>query len=720
MQVTFAAHPPNDHGKPHSLIDHLISVGELSADFAAKFGAAELGRWAGRWHDVGKFNPRFQKYLMAEEGGGGPDHKAAGALLALEHFSPLSFVICGHHGGLPSLQSLKPWLKDKRENVSVQATLRQATAELPQINPVKPLQAPSWLSNASKDAAELFIRMLFSVLVDADFLDTEMHCCPENARIRTAAAPGLEELEQRFLLNVDRALAHLPGRNKQARMRLINTCAKAAQQDQGMFTLPLPAGDDRTSGALAFALRHCITRPAERIIFAVSPGELKQRMIEVYKYLSGRDRVLPATTVPIPLADCPDNPWYRSVCAKLACENWKAPVVITTTSHLFASLFSSQPARCRKLHNICQSVLILDDFQNLPPRIFGPITCLLRELVEHYGVSLLLASERLPALEKTNLAGLLSSARPITGSGARPRIRRHYIRCELQDNPVPARALANMISSAYQVLAISNSKSDTLTLLNHLESEATFHLSSLLCRAHRNHVLSEIRVRLRCDLPCRVVATQMLDLGLRFPLVLRAMAPLDNLLGANRCCRSGPNGKPGKLIIFEPEIVTGPAGVFSSATAVTRNLLRRGGPALEDPDLYENYWRTLLGLVDQDGKKIQEKREAFDFPAVSEQFPPFDTDTEPVVVHYVPPGKQLSPATSLLERVRSGIGRERELGRLLKGYTVPIYRSSILRYQKRGLVVAVFPGLWEWRGEYDHGLRGIQMDSASFDCKEAA
>jgi len=374
QQVAFAAHPPNQQGKSHDLIDHLINVGELAAGFAAKFEAAELGRWAGRWHDVGKFNEDFQKYLFAEEGGGGPDHKAAGALLALEHFSPLSFLIYGHHGGLPSLQQLKPWLSYKQKNTSVQETLQLAMAQGAELNPSRPLSAPSWLQKAGKEEAELFLRMLYSTLVDADFLDTEQHFCAKNAEARRLPSPGAGELEKRFQRNFERMITGRRRGARFARRLVLSNCVKAAEQPPGIFTLPIGPPADRTIYALGFALHHCCFHERERVIFVVPPRLLKQRIVELYGCLADRQHSLEAPPDLTPLVGCRDFGPFHSLRARLAAENWNAKLVITTAPYFFESLLSYQPAPCRKLHNLCHSALVLEGLQTVPPGILEPVT----------------------------------------------------------------------------------------------------------------------------------------------------------------------------------------------------------------------------------------------------------------------------------------------------------------------------------------------------------
>jgi CRISPR-associated endonuclease/helicase Cas3 len=719
QQVAFVAHPPNAQGIPHSLLDHLSRVGKLASEFAAKFGAAELGCWAGKWHDVGKFNPVFQRYLAAEEGGGGPDHKAAGALLALEHFSPLCFVIFGHHGGLPSLHELKPWLALQQDNSIVRATLERALAEGAELNPAEPLHAPSWLEGASKEQAELFLRMLYSALVDADFLDTEQHSAPETAAVRNAPAPRMEELEKRFLANFDRAISNRRRGACNGRRHVLDQCRRAAEEPRGLFVLPISPPADRTIYAFGFGLRHAVAHGAERIILVVTARDFKQRIVDLYNCLKDPEQHLGDSAETVPLAACPEFALPLSLKARLAAENWAAPVVITTDSEFFGSLLANRPGRCRKLHNICRSIVILDEFQRTPLGFLDAVTAVLDELIAHYGATVVLASENLPALGKTLLASRLNAAHSIVRPRFRNGVWRAPVHFEIESVPLGWNEVAQRMSTARQALAVVNTKADALALFARLPAGHAFYLSSHLCPAHRARVLAEISVRLRCGLPCLVVGTQLAEEALagHFPLVLRAMGPLERILLAGTCCTHGRClDRQGKLVIFDPKFAHEVSGVYSTATAVTRNLLRQPSAAIDSVVTQQKYRQALADGVDHDRYGIRHLREAFDFPAVSEQLVFAPANSESVVVHYMPPGRKHSPIRNLIVRAREE-GASPELSRLLRGYTVPVYRSRIQTLQEQRTIENIVPGLWEWKGQYDPQV-GIIFEEGSMDAVE--
>lgn len=176
--MAFFAHTENEAGLPHRLCDHLQSVGALACDFArdANPAFAEAVLWAGLLHDLGKYRDEFQAYLREERESSAETHHAVyGAALAFQKkWLGLAFAIAGHHAGLHDLGQLKALVCDERY---------KAAERLPRIverfaAEVRPLddQMVDLVFDKSQAAhAEFYIRLLFSTLVDADFLDTEAH-----------------------------------------------------------------------------------------------------------------------------------------------------------------------------------------------------------------------------------------------------------------------------------------------------------------------------------------------------------------------------------------------------------------------------------------------------------------------------------------------------------------------------------------------------------------
>ncbi|MGI8915601.1 MAG: CRISPR-associated endonuclease Cas3'' [Chloroflexota bacterium] len=389
------AHSRNDVGQRQDLVAHLRGVAELATQYASGFGAPEVGYLLGLWHDLGKFNPHWQQYLLASEQGlikrgHGPDHKAVGAQLALSRLGPTALCVQGHHGGLKDPTDLRSWLKDRLREPGADEALAQARQAIPNLDPAS---LPTLPSHVAKDslAAELFLRLLFSALVDADFLDTEGHASRDRAEIRGANL-SVDELWQRF------AASHsqLVGRGvrpqgihtdivHRVRAQIYRNSINAAGAPPGMFRLSAPTGGGKTRAGMAFALRHALRHGQQRVIVAVPFITITEQTAQVYRNIFGADsQGLPAVLEHHSgayRADIGSDDFDPSVnWSRLAAENWDAPIVVTTTVQLFESLFSSMTSRARKVHRLANSVIILDEAQALPPRLLKPILDTLQQL----------------------------------------------------------------------------------------------------------------------------------------------------------------------------------------------------------------------------------------------------------------------------------------------------------------------------------------------------
>lgn len=405
------AHSRNDSGQRHDLVVHLRKVAECAAEFADPVGSAELARFLGLWHDVGKFHPSFQAYLLACEAnpkarGRGPDHKAAGTLLAMQkNFGLAALLVHGHHGGLRTPTDFKSWLAERSKDPAVRQALTLARQEIPDLDPPAPVSIPA---HALRDphAAELFLRLLFSALVDADFLDTERHFQDERAALR-GIDWSLADLWTRFERHYRHRFPEEPSPADsvgQARRTIYEASLAAAELPPGLFRLNVPTGGGKTLSGMAFALRHALRHGQRRIVVAVPFISITEQTADVYRAafrsdVDDRPAVLEhhsaAWEDPASSEDFhPEHVW-----ARLAAENWDTPIVVTTTVQLFESLFSNSTSRVRKLHRLAQSVIILDEAQALPRHLLAPILDVLKQLCTHYGTSVVISTATQPAFE---------------------------------------------------------------------------------------------------------------------------------------------------------------------------------------------------------------------------------------------------------------------------------------------------------------------------------
>ncbi len=703
------AHSENASGKKHSLKKHLEEVARLASVFADKFQAGPWGYLAGLLHDLGKVNPAFQDYL-----GGktirGPDHSSAGAVLATQrqYWKGLAFLLSGHHGGLPSFPDIKQRLQEKSSEPAIQEVCRNADqiVTLPEPDSPPPLNSPLQV--------ELFLRMVFSTLVDADFLDTEHHFNPEKSEFRKKPY-DLKALGRLLHADQTRKFADCdPNAVNRVRHEIYQDCLQAAAWPPGIFRLTVPTGGGKTRSGLAFALEHAANRNKQRVIVALPYTSIIDQTAQVYRDIMGDEYVLEHHSAVMP-AESEAN-FLQDQWARLAAENWDAPVIVTTTVQLFESLLAHKPSACRKLHNLAHSIIILDEAQTLPPPLLGPILEVLQQLVDHYGVTLVLCTATQPALTEANspyLKGLKGEIREIVPDPARYFQALKRVTYERPQEPWPWERVAQEMRRAPQCLAVVNTKTDAQVLLDALDDPESLHLSTLLCMAHRREVIAEIKRRLNPEkpMPCRVVATQVVEAGvdLDFPLVLRALGPLDRIVqAAGRCNREGRLApEEARVIIFRPKAGKMPQKAYRSGSEIADSMLNQAEADLHSPVIYEAYFRQLYQVVNTDEKNINEFRANLNFPEVAARFRLIEDDSVPLVVRWPREG---SPVEEMLARLqtqgRVKGGEARLLLRRLQPYLVNVRRRVLLQYQQKGLVRELPLGLWEWLGNY-HETRGL-------------
>jgi CRISPR-associated endonuclease/helicase Cas3 len=713
------AHSTNSQGQRHDLVTHLASVAEQAQQFASGYGAGELAYWAGLWHDLGKFHPEFQRYLLACEATPGnrhrgPDHKRTGAMLAMTRLPPLALAVQGHHGGLPARDQAKGWLGDPAYRAASNQALELAKAVL--TDRLEPSTVPAWPAWANAPTtAEMLLRMVFSALVDADCLDTERHFSPERSPLRENPwrladlwARFEEDQAHRFAGADDTAV-------NRVRREVYADCLAASAAEPGFFRLTVPTGGGKTRSSLAFGLRHALAHDLERIIVAIPYTSIIEQTAQVFREIFPVERVVLEHHSAVGVREgtddapvTPDQAW-----ARLAEDNWDAPIVVTTNVQLFESLLGQRTGACRKLHHLARSVIVLDEAQTLPPHLLEPALDVLRELVAHYGASVVLCTATQPALDAAPGFPGLPNVREIV-----PDAGRHFASLARVRYEWPAASeswswdrVAEELRSApgQQAMAVVNTKADALALLDALGDCQALHLSALLCGAHRRAVLDEVKRRLAAGEPCLLVATQVVEAGvdLDFPSVLRAVGPLDRIVqAAGRCNREGKLPDGGRVVIFRPEEGGLPPGPYRTGTDTTQVLLRAAGSALNlhDPALYLDYFRRYYQGIDLDQKEVQRQRRAFDYPEVARRFRLIEDDGAPVVVRY--PTGDAGVVDQLLGQLRQQPQRGRAIFRRLQPFVVNVRRGLLEQHASRGLATEVLPGLWEWHGKYDR-VRGI-------------
>ncbi|NLI01428.1 MAG: CRISPR-associated endonuclease Cas3'', partial [Chthonomonadales bacterium] len=475
MAEEWYAHTPPEHDRQrwHKLEDHLQAVADMAAEFGAAFGAEHICRALGASHDLGKRDPRFQAYLhMCAKGERGTSvpHAAAGAAASMSVLGPFALAILGHHTGIPDKADAQSRLASA-DPVTVQAA-RAGAAILS-----RP-EAPSWAD--SPRSAELLVRMCFSALTDADYLDTERHMNPALATQRQGAQPlsWYEDALRRHLMEL-RASAP-PSEVNAIRNEVLDACYRAAEDPPQAYRLTVPTGGGKTLASLTFALRHAVRHDLRRVIVAIPYTSIIDQTATVYAKVFGSEHVLAHHSGYDP-GDDTEEQSLAELRRKLATENWDVPLVVTTTVQLFDSLFSNRPKPCRKLHRIARSVIILDEAQTLPPELLDPILDVLGELIRHYGCSVVFCTATQP--DYSALAGtLLANAQEIVPSPERYFDSLRRVRYTRAPAPLTIAEVASRLDAENQALCILNTRKDAVRIaLACRRDDALFHLSTLMC-----------------------------------------------------------------------------------------------------------------------------------------------------------------------------------------------------------------------------------------------
>ena len=724
---------------PHDLSAHLHAVAALATQFASSYGA-DWARLAGLWHDLGKYRPAFQHYLRAasgaeaenahiEGGAGRVSHSTAGALLACQRFGTagrvLAYLIASHHAGLYDWNSDASSLEARLGLEASRTELAEALAAAPpEILDHGDFAANLRAIPGSSAGFALWLRMLFSALVDADFLDTEAFMDAGRAAVR-GAWPELGALRTAFDAHMVKLAADAPDTPvNRLRARILAQCRAKAAERPGHFSLTVPTGGGKTLAAMAFALDHALTHGQRRVIYVIPYTSIIEQTADVFRGIFGE-------AVVEHHSNAESDPGRESLRSRLACENWDAPIVVTTSVQFFESLFAARTSRCRKLHHIAGSVVVLDEAQLLPPEFLKPILGVLNLLTRHYGVTVVLSTATQPALARQEyfdpqktIAGL-DDVRELMQSGPHVETPDELYRDLKRVNVrLPAdwqqrttwQDLATELAAHDSVLAIVNTRRHAAAL-HALLPKDTLHLSALMCGAHRADVIAAIKTRLMAGTPTRVVSTQLVEAGvdLDFPVVYRALAGLDSIAqAAGRCNREGRLPGLGEVVVFVPPDAA-PPGLLAKGEGACRSVLHghQGDPLARD--LFEHYFRQLYYQCDLDKHGIDKllavdgKTLAVNFRSAADRFHLIDdADQASVIVLYRGTHGQDASVDQRLAQLRKG-GAERWLLRALQRYTVSIHQRDARRLLAQGDIEELLPGLFVQVGDvlYDAvlGLR---------------
>jgi CRISPR-associated endonuclease/helicase Cas3 len=641
----------------------------------------------------------------------------------------LKFVIGAHHAGLPNKEDLdlRVIAVDKVQRYEAARAAADADVAACAGVPSFPQFLEKAAANKQKRSYEFLTRMIFSALVDADYLDTEEFM--ERVGERSSHRSGWPRIRD-YLAPLDRELTELSRSSagsvtvREARANVVQWCRNAAIETRGTFSLTVPTGGGKTLAALAFALGHAAHHGLERIIIVLPFLSIIDQTVAVLRriYSSFGDRALIEHHSSV-------KPEQETLRNRLASENWDAPLIVTTQVQFFESLFARRPGLCRKLHNIANSVVILDEVQTLPIGLMNPMLDALQELSLNYGTTLVLTTATQPSLHARQLgaerfAGLAPPPREIVPPGEIEILFESLRRVEVtwpastpkgEDRiPVDWPSLARRISTFPQVLAIVHKRDDARDLWGEVEAlaQGTLHLSALMCPAHRRKVLATIHSTLEKKQACRVISTQLVEAGVDvdFPIVFRAMAGLESLAqSAGRCNRNG-SLPAGRFEVFHaPTLPPQSLRSHQRTAEIMLESARNEGREFDlfSPSLFRTYFDRLYAREDRDAQCVQQSREMLFFETTAERFRMIPDETTTIFVPY-------EDGRESIEHFRAS-PPNRDTLRHLQPFGVSIYERDLKTLKDRGAIELVHETVWVLSVADDyHSTFGLNVAGEAF------
>ncbi|MBD5330508.1 MAG: CRISPR-associated endonuclease Cas3'' [Bacteroides sp.] len=692
--------------------DHSSGVATLASHFAESFGMSGWARLAGLLHDRGKEKEDFQRYIRITSGydlsaGRYSDktHSMIGAAIlhrfGREKSMVLANIVGGHHRGLYNLDELEKMLTETIVPEQINHSLPTVSLE----SPPKTLRCQE---------LHHLTRMLFSCLVDADWLDTERFMQPDIALMRgkhdtlATLSEKLDRYCQRFESVPDTPINRL-------RTRIQTLCREASHFAPGFFDLTVPTGGGKTIASVIWAVNHALAHGKERIIIAIPFTSIIVQTARILRDIFGEANVVEHHSV-VDEETAGENQHTR-----LACENWDAPIIVTTNVQLFESMFSNRPGKCRKLHSLCRSVVILDEAQSLPLTFLQPIVDAMATYVRHFSLSFLFCTASQPVLD-----GMRKGEGAAYFNGIDPRQIRHIIpgsellhhklrrvNINMPRERISIESLAGALSCHDRVLCIVNTRPIAAEIFSHLPPDNNnIHLSRTMCSAHIACVIGEIRQRLaESDRPVRVISTQLIEAGvdIDFPVVYRQLAGLDSILqAAGRCNREGRLQQLGTTHVFDLEN-TPPACHCKSSVYALRDMLTANP---------ESDW-FAPEVMTEFYTKLYSKTRSFDiagiaglvaspteigYESISDGFRLIDDHGKAVIVNY-------GAAPELIEQLRQ-YGPSLSLTRKLALYTVSVSQHQFKEFDRAGLIDRPCEGFFyiPLRDQYDDSI-GLKVNN---------
>lgn len=680
--MKYLAHK-SDQGDEQTLKEHLENVAALCGEYAECFGACEMGYCCGLMHDIGKYSKEFQERIRGSEIR--TDHSTAGAKVCWERrglYALLSYCIAGHHAGLPdtggagdtgSRGTLSGRMRKKVDSYQEY----EKEVGIPPINipDFQPLSYQTVKQDQAGFFLSLMIKMLFSCLVDADYMDTERFMTGGiNHRI---SGDSIDVLYERLNNHIAEWLNnHETHTINGRRTEILKNCLEMGDGEKGLFRLTVPTGGGKTVASLAFALTHAKKHKMDRVIYVIPYTSIIEQNASIFRDILGEDNVLENHCNVEYESEEELNPM------QLAAENWDKPVIVTTNVQFFESIFSNKPSKTRKIHNITNSVIIFDEAQMLPNDYLKPCIAVIEQLVCYYRSTVVLCTATQPALKK-----LFST--DIKIKELCPRMEeqfRFFKRVNMENlNKISEEELIERLEKETQVLCILNRKKRVQEIYEKIKEEGVFHLSTAMYPAHRKRILCRIRERLEKRERCIVISTSLVEAGvdLDFATVFRQMAGVDSIIqAAGRCNREGKRPvEESKTYVFQfdkKEYVPGQRKQMEVAECLLED-----GNNPEDLKIIQYYFEMLYHFRGDglDKKHILEVFKPNDFPfaKVSKEFRLIEENTRTILI------TREEEAKNIYEELKIR-GITKKLMRKMGKYCVNVYENEFQKMFAAGML----------------------------------
>ena len=723
MPTEYYAH--SLEGRPQEewqkLSEHLKNVANLAKQFAEPIGIRELAYLAGLLHDLGKYQPEFQKYLS--EGGkrGSVPHSVWGAGFARIHkMDEIAFVIDGHHKGLPNKSDLKNDTEAFKRNeipgfdnvVKTFLSDNNITENELAISKIEPQEAMQ---------RELLIRYLFSALTDAVWLNTEAYFKIDESKNRVSQSLKIDELIHK--LEKELSSKSKNGEINQLRNQMRELVLKKADMPCGFYSLNLPTGVGKTLISMAWALKHAKEHKLKRILIVLPYINIIDQTAHILKDIFGEEWVLEHHSAYNENETAAQNDEYNLDPIKkrkvLACENWDYPIIVTTTVQFFESLFSNKRSKCRKIHNMAESVVIFDEVQSLPKEILLPTLSMLKNIQKVMNTSFLFCTATLPAFEKRDKFNGIDTIYPLVDNPLEVFNKTKRVDYNLLQklDLIDINTLMNAVSeSGTSVLVIFNTKKATLkfyelAMQNSRFWERCYHLSTAMCPSHRFLNIEAIKNDLDTNKKIIVSSTQLIEAGVDFdfPCVFREMAPLESIIqSAGRCNREGKLPNNGKVYLFQLQKSSMPDKTYKACADYTKSLIQDNLSKLDRHNFFQEYYSRVVNLfIEPDKNNIIQAQEGFNFETVNDSYRLIQHKTEGLYIY-----NYNNDSKRLFHSIENKDFLSRDDYRKMQMFTVQVFNNFL--FKNEGIYKKMPQEFFVWYGNYDYNT-GISVKPIEAD-----